>query len=113
MNESELQRVFNYSVYPRDSKIHSDREFVNIDNGSQGSTDWVCFTVKENKSFYHDPFGGPSGKFLLKQLPKPILYQNYKIQAVNSRLCGSYCLYFFYLIERMNYYDTISKMSFG
>ena len=31
---------------------------------------------------------------------------------MNSKLCGSYCLYFFYLIERMNYYDTILKMSF-
>ena len=27
-------------------------------------------------------------------------------------MCGSYCLYFFYLIERLNYYDTILKKYF-
>ena len=25
MNESELQRVYKYRIYPRDSKIHSDK----------------------------------------------------------------------------------------
>ena len=112
MNESELQRVYKYRIYPRDSKIHSDKGFVNIDNGSQGGTHWTCFIVKDNKSFYFDNFGGQPDKFLLNQLPKPILYHNYKIQDINSKLFGSYCLYFFYLIERMIYYDTISKLVF-
>ena len=110
MNEFELQKVYNYPIYPRDSKIYSDRGFVNIDNGAQGGTHWTCFIVKDNKSFYFDSFGGHPDKFLLKQLPKPIIYHNYKIQDINSKLCGSYCLYFFYLIERMNYYDAILKM---
>ena len=43
MNESELQRVYNYPIYPRDSKIFSDKGFVNIDNGFQGSTQRTCF----------------------------------------------------------------------
>ena len=38
MNESELQRVYNYSIYPRDSEIYSDKGFVNIDDGSMGGT---------------------------------------------------------------------------
>ena len=112
MNESELQRVYNYPIYPRDSKIHSDKGFVNIDNGSQGGTHWTCFYIKDNKSCYFDSFGGQPDKILLKQSPKPIIYHNYKIQDLNSKLCGSYCLYFFYLIERMNYYDAILKMYF-
>ena len=112
MNESQLQKIYNYSIYPRDGQIYSDRGFVNIDNGSQGGTHWTCFIIKDNKSFYFDSFGGQPDKFLLKQLHKPILYHNYKIQDINSKLCGSYCLYFFYLIERMNYYDTILKMFF-
>ena len=113
MNESQLQRVYNYSIYPRDSKIYSDKGFVNIDNGSRGGTHWTCFIVKDNKSYYFDSFGGQPDKFLLKQLPKPIIYHNYKIQDINSKLCGPYCLYFFYLIERMNYYDTILKKHFN
>ena len=112
MNEFELQRIFNYPIYPRDSQIYSDKGFVNIDNGFQGGTHWTCFIVKDNKSYYFDSFGGAPDKYLLKQLPKPTIYHNYKIQDIYSQLCGSYCLYFFYLIERMNYYDTILKMYF-
>ena len=112
MNESELQRVYNYPIYPRDSKIYLDKGFVYLDNGSQGGTHWTCFIVKDIKSYYFDSFGGAPDKFLLNQLPKPIIYHNYKKQEINSRLCGGYCLYFFYLIERMNYYDTILKLVF-
>ena len=36
MNESELQRLYKYPIYPRDSKIHSDRGFINIDDGQLG-----------------------------------------------------------------------------
>ena len=113
MNESQLQRIYNYPIYPRDSRILSDRGFVNLDNGSQGGSHWTCFIVKDNKLFYFDSFGGAPDKFLLNLLPKPITYHIYKIQDINSKLCGSYCLYFFYLIERMKYYDAILKMYFG
>ena len=112
MNESELQKNYDYNIYPRHSKIYSDKGFVNIDNGSMGGSHWTCFIVKDNKSYYFDSFGGQPDKFLLNQLPKPILYHNYKIQDINFKLCGSYCLYFFYLIERKNYYDTILKHVF-
>ena len=76
-----------------------------------GGTHWVAFIVKDNKSYYFDSFGVQPDKFTLK-LPKPIIYHNYKTQDINSQLCGSYCLYFFYLNERMKYYDTILKMCF-
>ena len=113
MNESDLQKIYNYKIYPRDSKITTNKGFVNIDDGSQGGTHWVCFYIKDNKAYYFDSFGGSPDKFLLKQLPKPIIYHNYKIQNINSMLCGSYCLYFFYLMEQMNYYDTILKIYFS
>ena len=112
MNETQLQKIYNYPIYSRDSKVYSDKGFVNIDNGSQGGSHWCCFIVKDNKSYYFDSFGAHADKFLLEQLPKPIIYHDYKIEDRNSKLCGSYCLYFFYLIERMNYYDVILKMYF-
>ena len=112
MNESQLQKVYNFPIYPRDSKIYSDIGFVTIDNGSMGGSHWVCFIAKDNKSYYFDSFGGHPDKFLLKQIPKPIIHHNYKRQDINSKLCGSYCLFFFYLIERMNCYDAILKMYF-
>ena len=112
VNESQLQSVYNYPIYPRDSKIFSDRGFVIIGNGSMWGSHWTCSIVKDNKSYYFDSFGGQPDKFLLNQLPKPIINHNYKIQDINSKLCGSYCLYFFCLIERMNYYDVVLKLVF-
>ena len=113
MNESQLQRVDNYEIYPRDSIIITDRGFVNLDNGSMGRSHWTCSIVKDNKSFPYDSFGGAPEKLSLNQLPKPIVYHKYKIQEIISDLCGSSCLYFLYLIERMNYYDSVLKMCFG
>ena len=112
MNGSELQKNYINPFYPRDSKIYTDKGFVNIDNGDMGGRRWTCFIVKENKSHFFDSFGGNPDMFLLNQLAKPIMYQNYKIQDINSTFCGTYCLYFFYLIERMKYYDSIIKMYF-
>ena len=112
MNESQIRKIFNYPIYPRESKLLSENGSVIIDNGSRGGTHWTCFIVKDNKLYYFDSFGGQPDKFLLNQFPKPITYSNYKIQDINSKLCGSYCLSFFFLIERMIYYDTILKMYF-
>ena len=112
MNESELQRVYIYKIYPRDSRTCSDKRFVNIDDGRMGGSHWTCFIVKDNKSYNFDLLGGQPDKFLLKQLPKPIIYHNYKTQDIDSKFCCPFCLYFYYLIERMNCYDTILKMYF-
>ena len=112
MNESQVQKIYNYPIYPRNSKIYSDKSFVNIDNGSQGGTHWTCFYIKDIKSYLFDSFGGQPDRFLLNQLSKPITYHHYNIQDINSKLCCSYCLYFFYLNERINYYDTILKLVF-
>ena len=89
MNESELKRVYNSLIYLRDSKIISDKGYINIDNGPRGGTPWSCFVTKDSKPYYFDSFGGQPDKFLLDQLHKPIFYHNYKIQDINSRLCGS------------------------
>ena len=112
MNESQLQKIYSYPLYYRDSKIYSVKGFVNTDDGSQGGTHWTCFIVRDNKSYCFDSFGGQPYKVLRNQLPKLIENHNYKIQDINSKLCGSFCLYFFYLFERMNYYNTILKLVF-
>ena len=43
-----------------------------------GGTHWICFKMKDNKSYYLDSFGGTPDKFLLNQLPKPVIYHNNK-----------------------------------
>ena len=79
MNESKLQKIYIYPIYPRDSKIYSDRGFVNIDNGSQGGTHWTCFIVKDEKSFYFDSFGVQPDKFLFNLNQQYIKIVKYKV----------------------------------
>ena len=56
-----------------------------------GKSHWTSFIVKGNESFYFDSFGGQPDNFLLNQLPKPIIYHNYKKEDIKSKLSGSYC----------------------
>ena len=50
MDELELQRVYNFFIYPRNSKIYANKKFVNIDNGSARGSHWTFF-IKGNKSY--------------------------------------------------------------
>ena len=74
MNESDLQRVYLYPIIPIGSKIYSDKSFVDIDDGSMGGFHWISFYIKDNKSYHFDSYGRQPYKFLLNQLPKPIIY---------------------------------------
>ena len=76
MTEADLKKVYDFSIYPRDSVTNSKKVFVNIDNGSMGESHSVCFCIKDQKSYYFDSFGGSPDKFSLKQLPKPITCHN-------------------------------------
>ena len=76
MNESDLKKVYNYPIYPRDSIITTDKGFLSLDDRSMGGTLWTCFYMKD-KSVYFDSSGGQSNKVLRDQLPKPISYHKY------------------------------------
>ena len=52
MDEFQLQRGYNYPIYPRDAKIDSDKGLVKIHNGSEAGTHWTSFIVKHNKSLF-------------------------------------------------------------
>ena len=113
MIESELQRVYNYPIYPEDSKKFTQEGFVNTDNGTIAGYHWTTFYVRKNKVFYFDSFGDSLDKYFFDQLPKPASCHNEKTHDINSRLFGTYCLYFFYLIGRMKHCDDTLKMPFG
>ena len=113
MTGTDLKKVYNYSIYPRNSKVTKNKGFVNNDNGSMGGNHAACFYIKDKKSLYFDSFDGQSDNFLFQQVPKPITFHNYKSQDINSRLCGTYCLYFFYLIERMDYGKAVWNIYLG
>ena len=106
MKESELQKVYNYLRYPRFSKFLADKAFVLIDNGSMGGTHRVCVSIKYNKSIYCDGFGDTPDTFLLQQLSKPVIDLKCRIQDTKFNLCGSCCLYFFYLLQILDCNDV-------
>ena len=97
--ESEIRKFSNFIIYPRDFIIPTSEGFVIIDDGQLGGTHWICFYIKDFDTFYFDSFGDPPDHFLLNPLPKPINYQNTKVQDINSKLFSTHCLYFFYLKE--------------
>ena len=43
MSESDLQKVYNFKIYPRDSKITTTKGFVNIDNREQNGNSLDLF----------------------------------------------------------------------
>ena len=47
MKESDLQRVYNFPIYLRDSEICSEKGFVNVDNRERNSTYWTFFYSKK------------------------------------------------------------------
>ena len=101
-----MANIKDVNIYPRDSQIKTTKGICNIDEG----THWVAF----EGSSYFDSFGGPPDQWLIKQLPKPIIYHNYIIQGVHSKMCGTYCLYFLYLLENnINYEDTVMNIFFS
>ena len=102
------------NIYPRDSQIKTTKGICNIDDGSQGGTHWVAFVELNEGSSYFDSFGGPPDQWLIKQLPKPIIYHNYIIQGIHSKMCGTYCLYFLYLLENnINFEDGVMNIFFS
>ena len=63
MNESRLQRSYNYPLYTRDPETLSDNGFLKIHNASLGGTLWTCVIKKDNQSYYFDSSGGHADSF--------------------------------------------------
>ena len=50
LNERQFQRLCIHHIYPRVSRILSERGFVKLDVGRMGGSHWYFFYVKDNKS---------------------------------------------------------------
>ena len=111
MNKTVLKKIINYFLFPKDSETINSKRFVNIDDGHWGGSSLTCFYMKSSNSYFFDSFIGSLDRFLLQQLTKPSIFHNHKYQDIYSNLCGVYCLYFFFLIERIDYRSTSLKAS--
>ena len=76
MTKTDLKKIQNCSIYPTGSIITTEKAFVNIHKRERGCSNWTCFHLGDNKSFYLDSFGGSPDNFFLNQLPKPIIFLN-------------------------------------
>ena len=66
---------------------------INFDDSSGKGTHWVCVKKVENDLFYFDSFGViPLTE--IKKGKNEIIYNNYRIQDFDSKLCGYFCIDF-------------------
>ena len=73
------EKVYKHPVFLRDSKITSDRWFVNVGKGVRGGSHWTSFYIKANKWFCFERFGGQRDSFSLNQKQKNIKIIKIKI----------------------------------
>ena len=52
MTETDLKRVLNYYIYPRDPTLNTGKGVVIINNGTMGGTHWTCFCIKDNELIF-------------------------------------------------------------
>ena len=71
MKETDLRRVYNYSINSRDSTIYFYKVFVKLDNESEGGIHWVFFRVK---------LKNPITLIVSEDLPIKIYSTNYQNQ---------------------------------
>ena len=58
-----MKVVYNFCVYPRESKVITTKKFVIIKKSGMGGTQWTCFYIKDSKSYTFDSFGVSSDIF--------------------------------------------------
>ena len=75
---------------------------INLENSGNGGTHWVALILNEKYVSYYDSFGlrGPEyiREFISRYITKPIdtIYSCQQTQAIESVLCGYFCIYWLY-----------------
>ena len=111
MNESDIQNVFTFPIYPRDSMIPAYKGLVIIDNRQMSGTHCTCY-YKDNNKNYFASFGRHPDKFTLNQLLKTRTFNVYKYQVIKNRFSGKYCIYFSYLTKRLDFHNAVLENYF-
>jgi len=85
---------------------------MNLDDFENSGTHWTCLFIKNNVCFYFDSYGFTPPNEVLKYCDFPERYYNsFKIQKPNEVICGHYCIYTLYLLNKgVNFYDILSEL---
>ena len=81
MIETDLGKVYNYSIHIRDAKRTTNKRFSFTDNGSMDGFHWTWFHIKDNKSSYFHSFGGLPDSFCFNNHQKQPLFIIMKLKT--------------------------------
>lgn len=89
--QDDLQRLTPYE---------QQKLIINLGNLENGGTHWVALKIHGRVAMHFDSFGGPPTT-AIKEYCKgyKLAHTNKIIQAIESNLCGWYCLAFFYYVK--------------
>lgn len=88
---------------------------LNLDDSNGNGTHWTCLFVKGKSSYYFDSFGLPPPKEVINYCPNNNRYYNtFKIQKPEEVICGHYCIYVLYRLDRgCKFYETLDELLFN
>lgn len=106
LNTCKITKKFYIGCFAAD-KIPKIEQFpaslvVNLDTYDQEGSHWVAvFCVNKKQVYYFDSYGIEPNLYIKQFLTQFLkVYQNKKIiQALNSNVCGFYCIYFIYSLS--------------
>jgi len=68
---------------------------INYQSSYQGGTHWTAYYIRGNDFLYFDSFGAsPKKEIIAFADHKRIVFNDGQIQAMDSVLCGWYCIFF-------------------
>ena len=70
LTESDSKKIYKFSIYLRDSKIKTNKSFINIDIGNMGGSHLTCFYIQDKNSSSLMSYGGPPVIISLHHLSK-------------------------------------------
>lgn len=105
-------------VFMRDEvkgKANNNECFImNIDFSENIGTHWTCLFVKNKISFYFDSYGfNPTDEIIEYCDGNENYYNSFKIQKSDEVICGHYCIYMLYLMDKgIKFYDILNELYF-
>jgi hypothetical protein len=86
-----------YSIDNLPKKILNTFYIVNFNKQKEPGSHWVCvISINESRCYYFDSFGiypPPEIKKFMYDSNTEILINTYRIQALDSMMCGYFCIY--------------------
>ena len=83
---------------------------INLEDSTGPGTHWTAYYKSPTKTFYFDSFGLSPPKEMLEYLKTEIIYNEEQVQGADDVVCGQYCLFILYhLNKNVNFFDTIKK----